>query len=77
MLSEVSWPIFLDYCSLFAPWYSCVITDNGCLLTIGNNGFECIVGMKTILSETENPSATESCNLHVLDSESSSNQSMT
>ena len=67
----------VDYFPPFATWCYSVIVVDGCLSTVGNNGSKCSVGKNTILSETGHMSATESSNVPMLDSESSTDKSMT
>ena len=69
--------MFLDYFSLFAPWYNSVVKDVSCLLTVKNDRFECSVGENPILSETGDASITVSSDVLTLDSGSSDNKSET
>ena len=67
MLIQVPWPMFVDYISPFGPWCHSVIVDTCCLLTVGNNGFECSVDENTVFSETGDTSTTESSDILILD----------
>ena len=77
MLSHVPRPMFVDYFSSFAPWCHTVIVDKGCQSTVGNDGFKCSVAKNTIVSETGDESAIECSDVHMLDSGSSGNKSVT
>ena len=77
MSTQVPRPMFGNYFCAFAPWCNSVIVDDGCLLTVGNDGSKCPVDENTILSETGDASATESSNVLTLDSRSSGYKSVT
>ena len=77
MSNPVPRPMFVDDFSPFAPCCESVIVDDGWLSPVGNNGFECSVGENTILSKIADASATESSDVPMLDSGSSSDKSVT
>ena len=77
MVTPVPWPIFIDYLSLFTPWYNIIIVDNICLSTLVNDSSACSLSENTILSDTGDAYATESCDVPILDSGSSTYKSMT
>ena len=69
--------MFVDYFFPFAPYCDCVIVDNGCLSTVGNDGSKCSVSKNTILRKIGDVSATESSNVPALDSAFSGDKSVT
>ena len=77
MLTQVHWPTFASYFSLFATWYHSVIKVDSYLSTVGNDGSACSVSENTILSERGDASATVSSNVPTLDSGSCSDQNIT
>ena len=77
MVTPVPWPIFIDYLSLFTPWYNIIIVDNICLSTLVNDSSACSLCENTILSEIGDKSATKSSDVPALDSGSSHNKSLT
>ena len=77
MSTQVLWPMFVYYFSPFAPWCNSFIIDDGCLLTVGNDGSECSVSENTVRSVTGEVFVTESSDVPTLDSGSSGDKSVT
>ena len=77
MSTQVPLPVFVDYLSPFAPWCDSVMVDDSWPSTVDNDGSECCLGENTILSDTGDAYATESCDVPILDSGSSTYKSMT
>ena len=66
MSTQVLRPMFVDYFYSFAHWCDCVIVDDSCLSTVGNNSSSCSVSENTILSEIGDVSVTESSDVPIL-----------
>ena len=51
MLTEVPWPMFVNYISTFSPWCHSVIVNDNSLLHVDHNVSKCSVDENTILSK--------------------------